>query len=1033
MDSENNYWVSLDQWRKDPEFEALVKDEFVSSPFAPDDSESGWARREFLKLMGASLALTSFGCVRRPTEKIVPYVKRPEGFIPGVSNIYASALHQGTEVFGILVKTREGRPIKVEGNPDYPQNLGAMSARAHASILDLYDPERLSGPKKNLLNEKKSNRDTVSVTWDKLDEEVKKQIGKGSVGVLTSHKASPSTKNLISRFVNTMGAKSYSWSPVNYELEKKANEISFGTNALPQLKFDKAKYVLSIGCDFLGTYLSPTEFTKSFSKTRSPEGNFGKLVVFEGLMSLTGTNADERYQVRASQFNELVMALVLEVANLKGSSLISSSLKESLKQYKNTATKLGFNEGELKKIAGELIANGSRSLVVAGGLNSQTEDAVKLYTAVNLLNTMLGAVGTTVDFSRTYQSATATTSDLLKLKKDINSGAVKTLIIDSVNIAYSAPDMMDELKKLEMVIYTGDRNDETGRISDILAVGQHSLESWSDVEGLSGVYSIVQPTIEPLYDTRSFQQSLLAWSDSLKGSAPGAWYDYIKSFWKSNVLTNSSFESSWSNALKEGVVVTAAPNKASRSMRPGAADTLINKSQYALPSQFELSLYQKVSMGSGENANNAWLQELPDPVSRICWDNYLTISMKDAEGLKVREGQYVKVKRSTGRDSFAEVKVPVHIQPGQIPGVVGLALGYGQKHAGDIAKEVGVSASEMFGLSFGDEGLASGLTVSIEKTNQIMKLSSPQGHHSMEGRQIVVESTLKDFKHEASSGIHKHKIFSLWDTHKYNGHKWGMSVDLSSCTGCAACVIACQSENNVPTVGKKYVDQGRIMHWIRIDRYYVGKPEDPSVVFQPVMCMHCDNAPCETVCPVAATVHGDEGTNDMIYNRCVGTRYCANNCPYKVRRFNWFHYRENIKAPVEMAFNPEVTVRSRGVMEKCSFCIHRIKDKKLEAVREDREFKATDVTTACQQSCPTNAITFGDMNDETSEVSKAFKNGRTYQLLEELNNQPAVRYKTKVRNTDHLKGAKAHGSGHGKKSHGAKADHGKESHSKGGH
>jgi Fe-S-cluster-containing dehydrogenase component len=416
---------------------------------------------------------------------------------------------------------------------------------------------------------------------------------------------------------------------------------------------------------------------------------------------------------------------------------------------------------------------------------------------------------------------------------------------------------------------------------------------------------------------------------------------------------------------------------------------------------FELVLYQKVGIGDGRMANVPWLQELPDPVTKLVWDNYACFSLRDAKQLKIKEGQYVALTVGSQK-----VEVPAHIQPGQADGVVGLAIGYGRNGAGRVADGVGVNAFALAGWANG-RAVTSGLPVKVEVRAKRIEMSGTQGHHTMEGRQLVVEEALKDHVKNPGGSIHRHKMFSMWSEHEYKGHKWGMVIDLNTCTGCSACVIACQSENNIPTVGRRYVIEGREMHWLRIDRYYVGSPEDPDVVHQPLPCMHCDNAPCETVCPVAATTHSDEGTNDMIYNRCVGTRYCSNNCPYKVRRFNWFDYTE-VVAPRHLALNPEVTVRHRGVMEKCTFCIHRIKSAKSAAKIEDRRLKDGDVKTACQQGCPANCITFGDLNDPESAVRKAFDSKKSYELLEELNTKPAVRYQVKVRNTDHLKGGKKH-------------------------
>ena len=577
------------------------------------------------------------------------------------------------------------------------------------------------------------------------------------------------------------------------------------------------------------------------------------------------------------------------------------------------------------------------------------------------------------------------------------------------NPVYSLPPsagFAEALKNVTMLITTSDRNDETARLADYVATDHHALENWGDTQSLDGTLSIQQPTIQPLHNTRSFQDSMLAWmkgaeKGSARAKASATWYDYLRSSWTAQASGN--FDDFWTQLLQDGVLKRAPVSGGARSLAGG---TLNNIKPATKRAGFELSLYQKVGIGDSKLSNVPWLQELPDPVTKVCWDNYACFSPKDAIELKIKEGQYVEL--TVGE---AKVQVPSHIQPGQADGVVGLAIGYGRDGAGKVADGVGANAMVLAGWS-GGRAITAGLETGVKVLSKRTELAITQGHHVMEGRQIVVEETLADHIKDPGGKVHRHKMSTMWSEHKYLGNKWGMVIDLNSCTGCGSCVIACQSENNIPTVGRKHVIDGREMQWLRIDRYYVGTPEDPDVVHQPLLCMHCDNAPCETVCPVIATVHSDEGTNDMIYNRCVGTRYCANNCPYKVRRFNWFSYTD-IQKPREMALNPEVTVRNRGVMEKCTFCIHRIRGAKADAKIAERKLKDGDVLTACQQGCPTSAITFGDLNDTGSVVTQEFKSPKAYSLLEELNVKPAVRYQVKVRNTDKLKWEPKHAAGHG--------------------
>ena len=992
------YWMSLEQWRNDPEFKAIAEKEFMSSPLQSSDGEGGWARREFLKLMGASLAMTSFGCLRRPAQKIIPYANKPEGVIHGINNYYASSYADGMETLGILVTTRDGRPLKIEGNPDHPSNQGGMSARAHAHIMKLYDPDRLTGPKRNLQNETRTNYQAVGVKWEDLDQAVVEQLKKGKVAVLTNTILSPSTQALLEEFAGATGAQLYTYDDVSYASTAMAQKASYGVESLPQYRVDQAKYIVAINNDFLGTWLQPVAYQKQFAKGRKADGQMNKLVVFESLLTLTGSNADQRFRIRPSQSLDVVMALINEIVGVKKQSRFASNEKllHVLSGFSKNTAELGFNVAE---VADELWKNRGQSLVLAGGMSADTENSVELQTAVNFLNSLLENDGKTVGMSSgVYNSSKAAGMDALL--KALTAKEVNTLIIHGCNPVYSLPANLkfkEALGNVGMIISTADRNDETARYADYLAVDHHPLENWGDMQSMDGSVSVQQPTIRPLHDTRAFQDGLINWMKGLgKGSAraKGSWYDYVRA--------NMS-ESAWDELLEKG----AGPAKGFGGGRSAGVDSLSAGRTSARKGGFELALYPTVGLHDGTLANVTWLQEFPDPVSKICWDNYASFSIKDAKQLKLAEGQYVKL---TVGDVALEV--PAHIQPGQADGVVGLAVGYGRKGAGKIAEGVGVNA---FALSQWMNGrrVTAGLETSVTKLEKKNQFACTQEHHSMEGRQIVVEETLADHIKKPGGAVHRHHMMTMWDEHKYKGNKWGMTIDLNTCTGCGACVIACQSENNIPSVGKNYVIQGREMHWIRIDRYYTGNPEDPGVVNQPLPCMHCDNAPCETVCPVAATTHSDEGTNDMIYNRCVGTRYCSNNCPYKVRRFNWFNYTSDMPDMTKLAQNPDVTVRFRGVMEKCTFCIHRIRYHKYRAKVEDRTLKDGDIVTACQQSCPTKAITFGDLNNKESVVHQKFHEPSSYELLEELNTRPAVRYQVKVRNSAHLKEEK-------KKHHGEK-------------
>ncbi len=1001
---DTRYWNSLEQWSQDPEFQKMAEKEFLSSPLQSEDGQDGFARREFLKLMGASIAMASAaGCIRRPVQKIVPYNKQPEEVTFTVPNFYTSTYFDGSEALGLLVKTRDGRPLKIEGNPKHPLNLGATSVRAQAHILSLYDPERLQGPQRNLLNKAKTNRDTISTKWEDVDDAVVKQLAKGGVAVLTGAINSPSTRAVVGDFAQAFGAKHYVWEPLAHEEIREGRKASYGDETVPFYRFDKAKVIVSIDADFLGTWLMPTTFTRQFSAGRKDIKNMSKLVVFDSNYSLTGANADVRVRIKPSQQITAVMGLAYQVAQKTG-----SGNKSALEPFANAAADLKMEPALLAKIAEDLVANKGKSLVVAGGLPTLTAQSRELQIAVNYLNSLLGNEGSTIEGELTGLNASY--QDMKELTDSLNKGVTKTVIIHGCNPLYSLAEtsgFKEALKKASLVVYTGDRNDETGKQCDYIIPDHHALEGWGDNEIGKGLYSIHQPTIRPMYDTRSVQLSLMTWAYMAnKGpkrlTANETYYDYLRAFWKDEVYPKAgkgqSFDDFWDTALQDGVVGTLATS-GSKSFRGDALSSV----KPVKAEGFELVLYPTVAIGDGTLANVAWLQELPDPVTKICWDNYVSMSMATATSLKVKEGSMMDLKIN-GKS----YKLPAHIQPGLHDEVLAVAVGYGRTAAGKVANNIGLNAYEMVSFQNGMP-VFSGAKVEISNTGMKYDLANPQTHHTMDGRQIVVEATLAQYMKDPGAGKHKHHIFSMWSGHAYNGHKWGMAVDLNTCTGCNACVVACQSENNIPVVGKKYVIQGREMHWIRIDRYYVGDPANAEAVFQPLMCQHCDNAPCETVCPVAATVHNSEGLNDMVYNRCVGTRYCSNNCPYKVRRFNWFNYAKLIETPRHLALNPDVTVRTRGVMEKCSFCVHRIKDGKNKAKLEKRELQDGEIKTACQQVCPADAITFGDMNDPNSKVSQMFKDPRSYSLLEEFHAAPNVRYSTKIRNNgQETRGTDAH-------------------------
>ena len=990
--AEKKYWLNLDQWKSSflSEKTGSEDKEFINPLPSQEEAQDLWERREFLQLMAAGMALAGTGCMRRPAEKIVPYIKRPDDVVLGEDSFYSSSYYDGGEGFGILVKSREGRPIKIEGNKNHPMNKGSLSARAHSHLLSLYDPQRLQDPQKNLFNEEKSNRESIRAEYAMADKEIAAQIKKGKTAFLTGEWPSPSSQALLNGFCKSHSCKHYVWNPLNLSAIEQAQRQCYGRSLVPHYRLDRARMILAVDCDFLGTWLSPTEFNQMYASGRTAGRDMNRLVVFESLLSLTGTNADWRVRLKPSQQLDLVLSLV---HSLIQRGFVKTNWPKHLKVPSSAPWGLfSITQKKWDQLIEDLWNHRSQSLVLAGGLTSQTHQAESLQIAVQWLNNLLGNDGWTIDYNSPYSTGAAAHRNITELITALNKKQIDTVIIHKTNPMYTYPDktsLQNALKQAELVVYTGDREDETGRESHYILPDHHDLEKWSDWEFQKGVLSIQQPTIRPLYRTRDFESALIQWTKELNKTnylkGKDTWFSYLK-----------SHHSNWNHLLETGVKIKRSFQQNQRQVSRRFKKSSLAKIQSSTSPKgdYELVLYSTTGLKDGTLANVSWLQEFPDPVTKICWDNYVCVSPATARNKNLKEGQVIELKSQK-----YSVQAPVHIQPGQADGVLALAIGYGRQRAGKVADKVGVNAYPFMEFSNG-YSVFSALPVSMTVTKKKIPLANVQGHHSMEGRQIVVETTLKQYLKNPGGAIHHHKKVSLWPEHKYPKHKWAMVIDLNSCTGCGACVAACQSENNIPTVGKDLVLQGREMHWIRVDRYYKGEPEKPSVVHQPVVCMHCDNAPCETVCPVAATVHSDEGTNDMIYNRCVGTRYCSNNCPYKVRRFNWFNYAKKIEKPLNKALNPDVTVRSRGVMEKCTFCLHRIRSAQAKAKLENRELKDGDIQTACQQSCPANAIVFGDLKDKNSAVSRLFKREDSYSLLEELNTQPAVRYQVKVRNKE---------------------------------
>ncbi|SHG66574.1 TAT-variant-translocated molybdopterin oxidoreductase [Flagellimonas flava] len=1042
MASNKKYWKSEAELNpNDSIVEALRNNEFTEQipvdEFLGDKenlSETATSRRDFLKYVGFSTAAATVAACEGPVHKSIPYVVQPDNIVPGVANYYATTIADGFDFASVLVKTREGRPIKIENNT-YAKVNGDANARVNASVLSLYDSKRVQGPMQN----------GEPVEWNILDANVKAKLGslKGSnrqIVLLTQTYASPSTDKLIAEFKAEYGdsVNHVVYDAISEDAALNAFNAAYGKRALPDYDFEKADLIVSFGADFLGDWQGGG-YDSGYAKGRVPKnGKMSKHVQLEANMSLTGANADKRYPMTPTQQK---IALAKLYGKLNGSNVGGGTSEV---------------DAAVESVAAQIRKAGNKAVVVTG-LND-----INAQTVVLAINKLLASEAFDAENPKFVRQGD--TAKVSKLVTDMNAGRVGLLIMDGVNPAYSLPnaaEFIEGVGKVDVSVSFSFNNDETAQSSQFVAAASHYLESWGDAEIKKGQYSLMQPAIRELFDTRQFQSALLNWMGSEQ-----SYYEYIKDNWNTNLLQGGD----WNKALQDGVFVPAAVTDADaegaatvisetdeeteevESIAPisAAVRSLVNATSQGT----ELVLYSKVGMGDGKQANNPWLQEFPDPISRVSWDNYVTISKADATALGLENtnvangglnGSYVNLTV----DGTTLERVPVIIQPGQAGGTVGLSYGYGREAGMKEEMATGVNAYALY------KDFSNVQSVSVEKAAGEHEFACVQLHKTLMGRgDIIKETTLEIFNtkdhHEWNPMPHvslNHQEIpvtspdaDLWEEFDRSiGHHFNLSIDLNACTGCGACVIACHAENNVPVVGKEEIRRSRDMHWLRIDRYYsseesfeqdnekkegmeglfgdngalggFGEMEDasanPQVAFQPVMCQHCNHAPCETVCPVAATSHGRQGQNHMAYNRCVGTRYCANNCPYKVRRFNWFLYHDNEEFDFnmnndlgKMVINPDVNVRSRGVMEKCSMCIQMTQKTILDAKRDGRVVKDGEFQTACSSACSSGAMVFGDVNDEHSKVSELKHDDRMYHLLEHVGTKPNVFYHVKVRNTN---------------------------------
>lgn len=1031
--------------RSDVNIQSLLEDDAVSGIQAN--------RRDFLKMLGFGISAATLASCEMPIKKAIPYTVASDEIVPGVANYYASTFVNGGDYCSILVKTREGRPIKIEGNPLSPISKGGTSSRAQASVLSLYDTNRLKNAAR--LNGGKAE----NIAWNDLDTEIGNALNAGSrIRIISPTILGLTSKKVIREFTSKFpNTKHVMYDAVSSAGLLQAMQNCLGVRAIPDYRFDLAQTIVSFNADFLGTWISPVEYASQYVTNRKVDAekpSMSRHFQVESQMSLTGSNADHRILVRPSEQGSAIIALYnLVAAKTGGNSLPGGEINEKAK-------------ASLTKAAEALVANKGKSLVVCGN------NSIDQQTIVLGINQLLGNIGSTVGMTRLSYQRQGNEADLISAINEMNSGQVDAVFLWNANPAYDTPmstKFSEAISKVGIRVSLNTLLDESTLLCNFSAPDHHYLESWGDAEPKRGIYSLIQPAINPIHNTRQAEHSLLVWCKSamLNTQVEQPYYDYLRNSWKESFgATNNDTQAFWDKCLHDGVYEAAITTE-----NLNFAGNLANAASKIKPSSgsgLEVAITENIGIGGGQYANNPWLQEIPEPVSRCAWGNYVGVPISfdgdrrftSFEDIK-EDGTIVDLTLNNQKLQLGAIK-----QFGTMPGTISVALGYGRKNGGvcgtgigtDVypflttdenghiqyyienaaLKQAGIGLEKSFACvqhhhTLGVKAIekSSGKVINADEAALIDDAFKPltKGYQgSLTDRTILKTSTiselkekieeLKEKRHEAQE-LNNNSLYPSYE-YQYNvGHHWGMHVDLNACIGCSACAVACVAENNVPMVGKREVSRHHEMTWLRIDRYYYGSVDNPNVVYQPMMCQHCTNAPCENVCPVNATNHSSEGLNQMAYNRCVGTRYCANNCPFKVRRFNWYDYAQTDLFPgnskmiagetdtpyygenlIRMVLNPDVTVRTRGVIEKCSFCVQRIQESKLNAKRESRPLMANEVKTACQTACPTGAITFGDMNNENSQLAKNLKNPLNYIVLEEIGVRPVVNYSMKVTNRD---------------------------------
>ncbi len=1013
--NENNskkYWKSLRDYYNPEELKKIKEDEFLEGTIDGIDL-SGMppiSRRRFFALLSASSAFAFAACSNyKDKGEIVAYNKKPDEVIIGKANYYASTLNCCSNNCSVLVKTREGRPIKIDGNPENPINRGKICVRGQASILNLYDPERLKSPL-----QKSGGKHFVPISWREANKTItaalKNAVNQNKeIAIISNKITSPTTALVLNEFIAKYPiTRIYSYSSFSNQNKLAAWKEVYGTNFLPSVNLNKAKVILALESDFLNTDGDVVKQIREFTQTRNVNDlkNFSRLFVIEGNLTLTGSNADYRIKLRPDFHKEFLYGLLNELLKRINSNLqLPDKLISNINSINldSITSKFGLPKKEIEILVNDLISNRGRAIVLGGNTLGKTEHIL-----INIINEILDATKL-YDFNSTYVNIVEESSveDIKNLIDKLNSNQVGVVINFDSNPVYDFAylNFVSALSKVENVITLSEQKIETTAVSKFILPIHNDLESWNDFQTRSNYLNLQQPVISPIYDTRQKESILITWTTE------EVYYDSIyqkklKSRWQKEIYpkfsSNLDFDTFWFSSLHDGFIEL----KITDSFTPKFRITSFEDNFNSRYDSLMLSIRPHPYLFDGKFGNNGWLHELPHPISKVVWDNYAAIPPSLAKKMNLQNGDVVEI-----NNGLKKVRVPVFIQAGLADNLICVEAGYGREECGEIGKGIGFNINFLINPN---SNLPYNDYVQISKTKEKYELVTAQEHHSLDDtfvkdfhrkRKIIQEGTLTQYEKDPDF-IQKERpeLMSIVHEFKYEGVKWAMAIDMNKCIGCNACVVSCVAENNIPMVGKEQVAKGREMHWMRIDTYYSGTPDDVVVSNQPMLCQHCDNAPCENVCPVSATNHSPDGLNQMAYNRCVGTRYCSNNCPYKVRRFNFLDFRKEFateyqyQEPLNFLNNPEVTIRSRGVMEKCTFCVQRIMEARQEAIREGKNFDGAGVTTACQQACPSNAIEFGNMLDKNSEISKLRNHKLAYYVLEETNVKPNVTYIAKLRN-----------------------------------